>query len=159
MQVYADGFSINQSYWHLLFVLCIHLKTRFIISALYRSGGVGLGESGGSEADSDIPGVKTLKDPVYNNIWEICETKQTRFILCGSSCDAFVMLYKTEKYDALQQNACTSTQSIAVSGGENSRFNKCFTEAVCFFLSYLMCSRRDKDPEKIPALADVVTDN
>lgn len=22
-----------------------------------------------------------------------------------------------------------------------------------------MCSRRDKDPEKIPALADVVTDN
>lgn len=54
----------------------LHLK----ISALYRSG---LGESGVSEADSDVPGVKTLKNPIRNDIWESWERKkkQSGFIL------------------------------------------------------------------------------
>lgn len=52
-------------------VLCVLL---YCVSALYRGSGIRLREGGGSEGDSDVSGIKSLEDPVNNNIWEICKT-------------------------------------------------------------------------------------
>lgn len=44
------------------------------ISVLSSGGGVWLGGNGGSKADPDITGVKTLKNPIHNNIRKIWKT-------------------------------------------------------------------------------------
>lgn len=44
-------------------------------SGLYRRCAVVFREGGGVEADPNIPGVKTLKDPIHDNVWKACKTK------------------------------------------------------------------------------------
>lgn len=112
--------------WHCVFDCTANCK----LSGLYRSGGVGLGESGGGEADPDVPGVKTLKNPVHNNIWEICKTELRLYTVCQQGCLLMLLLFK----GFLIQKQHKTTKY---------RVSSCFlsTETVCCFLPDVQSER------------------
>lgn len=147
-----------------------------VISGLCR--GVRLSECGGSEADPDIPGIKTLKDPVHYDVRKTWKTEFRLYTTCKgfkgfsrclsiqittlrhtiimirifcnnpkASCWS-TLVYRNfwagqQKHDTLQLYWLWHKVSVFVT--------------VCS--SYLMCSQKDKDPGKTPALSDLVMKN